>query len=380
MKKMYMLMLLALMCLMPMAISQAEEEEWQLFTTDGTYLTTISEQPETGDLYIAGDNRQYEVTQVTQGKAEAKYTGIFELPDVSWLDMDSALPVSALGERRLIALYCTHSDESYTPSDGTYSDEERGSIYEIAHALADALEEKGAETEVSDELHHPHDAGAYRRSRQTAVQLLKSGPDAIFDIHRDGIKDPDEYAVTIGSKEASKIRILVGRGNQNMESNKDFAAMVKAVADKVYPGLIKDIYMGKGAYNQDLYPRALLFECGTYTLSKERVLTSMPMLGDVVYRAMYGGIVGSAGASDAQRSSSAAVKGGASEQAAESNAGAGAGIAWVVGILVVGLVVYGFLATGSGKGMLNKVGRNVNEMTGGLVGKKPDDDNRDNTP
>ena len=96
------------------------------------------------------------------------------------------------------------------PSDGTYSDEERGSIYEIAHALADALEEKGAETEVSDELHHPHDAGAYRRSRQTAVQLLKSGPDAIFDIHRDGIKDPDEYAVTIGSKEASKIRILVG--------------------------------------------------------------------------------------------------------------------------------------------------------------------------
>ena len=34
--------------------------------------------------------------------------------------------------------------------------------------------------------------------------------------------------------------------------------------------------------------------------------------------------------------------------------------------------VYGFLATGSGKGMMHKVGRNVNEMTGGLLGKKPD--------
>ena len=373
MKKIWAVALLALACLTFTAASSAEEQEWQLFTPEGTYLTAVGEEPEIGDIYIAGDNRQYEVTQVTQGRAEAKYTGMFELPDVSWLDMASAMPVSALGDRRLLALYCTHSDESYSPSDGTYSDEERGSIYEIAHALADALEEKGAETEVSDELHHPHDAGAYRRSRQTAVQLLKSGPDAIFDIHRDGIKDPDEYAVTIGSKEASKIRILVGRGNQNMESNQDFAAMVKAVADKVYPGLIKDIYMGKGAYNQDLYPRALLFECGTYTLSKERVLTSMPMLGDVVYRAIYGGIVGSAGASDASQSSNAAaIKGGATEGAAQSDAGAGTGIAWVVGILVVGLVVYGFLATGSGKGMMHKVGRNVNEMTGGLLGKKPD--------
>lgn len=373
--KKFALAALALLCLLFAGAALAEEEEWQLYTQEGTYLTSVSEQPEPGDIYIAGDNRQYEVTQVSQGRAEAKYTGMFELPDVSWLDADSALPVSALGDRRLIALYCTHSDESYQPSDGTYSDEQRGSIYEIAHALADALEEKGAEAEVSDELHHPHDAGAYRRSRQTAVELLKSGPDAIFDIHRDGIKDPDEYAVTIGSKKASKIRILVGRGNQNMESNKDFAAMIKAVADKIYPGLIKDIYMGKGAYNQDLYPRALLFECGTYTLSKERVLTSMPMLADVVYRAMYGGIVGSAGASDASQNkgTAAAVKGGASESAAESDAGAGTGIAWAVGILVVGLVVYGFLATGSAKGAFRKVGRNLNEMTGGLVGKKPDD-------
>lgn len=363
-----------LLCVSFAAVSHAEETEWQLYSEEGTYLTTIGEEPEVGDIYISGDNRQYEVTGVSQGRAMATYTGMFPLPDVSWLEMDAALPVSALGERRLLALYCTHSDESYEPTDGTYSDEKRGSIYEIAHALADALEEKGAETEVSDELHYPHDAGAYRRSRQTAVQLLKSGPDAIFDIHRDGIKDPDEYTVTIGSKQASKIRILVGRGNQNMESNKDFAAMVKAVADKVYPGLIKDIYMGKGAYNQDLYPRALLFECGTYTLSKERVLTSMPMLGDVIYRAMYGGVVGSAGASDASQNSgrAAAVKGGASESASESDAGAGAGIAWVVGLLVVGLCVYGFLATGSGKGAMHKVGRNIHEMTGGLLGKKPD--------
>ena len=128
MRKIWAVVLLALACLTFTAASSAEEQEWQLFTPEGTYLTAVGEEPEIGDIYIAGDNRQYEVTQVTQGRAEAKYTGMFELPDVSWLDMASAMPVSALGDRRLLALYCTHSDESYSPSDGTYSDEERGSI------------------------------------------------------------------------------------------------------------------------------------------------------------------------------------------------------------------------------------------------------------
>lgn len=361
----------ALLCSLLFAAipADAEEDEWQLVTEEGIVLTSLGVQPEAGDRYISGDNQEYEVIAVEQGKAIARHLGAFALPDISWLNAETAMPVSALGDNRLLAFYCTHSDESYEPSDGVYSNDKRGSIYEVAQALADELEEDGAATVVSDALHHPHDAGAYRRSRQTAVQLLKQGPDAIFDIHRDGIKNSDEYAVMIGSKKASKIRILVGRGNQNAESNKKFAATVKAVGDKVYPGLIKDIYLGKGAYNQDLSPRALLLECGTYTLSKERVLASMPMLADTLSRAIYGGVVGSAGASDVS-----GQRPGSTEAAAQSNHGAGTGILWAAGILVVGLLVYGFVATGSGKGMLHQAGRSINQMTGGLIGKKPDDD------
>ena len=373
MKRWMALMAAALFCF-GIPAAHAEERQWDLLDEQGNLLTTLGIAPQTGDLYISGANQQYEVIQTGEGQARARYCGAFQLPDVSWLDADTALPVSALGSRRLLALYCTHSDESYEPSDGVYSNDKRGSIYEVAHALADALEEQGAEAEVSDVLHHPHDAGAYRRSRQTAVQLLKNGPDAIFDVHRDGIKNPDEYAVTIGTRKASKVRMLVGRGNQNAQSNKDFAAMVKAVGDKVYPGLIKDIYLGKGAYNQDLYPRALLFECGTYTLDKERVLTSMPMLADTVYRAIYGGIVGAAGASDVKARSAAPIKNGATEQAAASNnGGAGTGVAWVVGVLVVGVLIFGLAASGSGRGMMHRAGRTMNQMTGGLMGKKPDE-------
>ena len=360
--------------LLPMT-GVAEEDVWSIVTESGSALTQICYEPEPGDEYIAGDNKLYEIVRTQDGIAVAKENGSVDMPDVSWLDADSALPVAALRDKR-IALYCTHSDESYEPSDGTYSDEKRGSIYQVAQTLAEALEEKGVETEVSDALHHPHDAGAYRRSRQTAVQLLKAMPDALLDIHRDGIPDPDEYAATIGGKKCSKVRLLVGRGNQNMAVNKDFALKIKAVADKVYPGLIKDIYMGKGTYNQDLAPHSILLECGTYTLSKERVLTSMPMMADVLNRAMYGGVTGSAGASDVKENN--ASKGGITQghedaPAMESGKGVSSGILWIVGIALAAVIIYGLVSTGSFKGGMRKVGRNISEMTGGLVGKKPRD-------
>lgn len=357
------------------AFAMANETACIIMTEDGKTLTQVCYEPETGDEYIAGDNKLYEIVRMQDGVAVAKDKGSIELPDVSWLDADDPLPVAALGDKR-VAFYCTHSDESYEPSDGTYSDEERGSIYQVARSLADSLSEKGVETEVSNALHYPHDAGAYRRSRQTAVQLLKTMPDALIDVHRDGIPDPDEYAVNIGGKKCSKVRLLVGRGNQNKEVNKEFALKIKAVADKVYPGLIKDIYMGKGTYNQDLAPHSILLECGTYTLSKDRVLASMPMMADVLNRTMYGGITGSAGSSDAKENN--ADKGGITQgepdaAVAQGSEGVGSGVLWVAGIGVAGLIVYGVVSTGSFKGGMRKAGRNIHEMTGGLVGKKPKD-------
>lgn len=351
---------------------------WQLRTAEGTILTQICEEPEAGDQYISADNRLYEIVSVSDGTAVAEYRETVTLPAVDWLDADAALPVTALTRR--IALYCTHSDESYEPTDGYYSTDMRGSIYEVAAALAEGLEARGAQTAVADTLHHPHDAGAYRRSRQTAVQLLTAMPDCLLDIHRDGIPDPDSYAVTIGGEAVSKVRLLVGRGNQNMAVNKEFALLVKAVADRVYPGLIKDIYMGRGVYNQDLWPKSLLLECGTYTLEKERVLRSMDMMAEVLDRALYGGLLGSAGSASDVGSAPENAPGGVTmgepdlpvQEDAAADRGVGSGLLWVGAVLAVGLVGYGVLSAGSLRGGMRKAGRNLSEMTGGLIGSKPD--------
>lgn len=380
MKRILMLILLLALGWYAVRCTAAAEDAypcWEITLEDGTLLTHMAEEPAEGDQYISSDNRLYEIVSVSGSTALARQTGEVTLPDVTWLDLDDARAVSALTRR--IALYCTHSDESYEPTDGYYSTDGRGTIYDVAQTLADALAEDGTEVILADDLHHPHDAGAYRRSRQTAVRLLKeTAPDCLLDIHRDGIPDPASYAVTLGGEEASKVRILVGRGNANAEANKEFALLVKAVADRVYPGLIKDIYMGRGVFNQDLLPRSILLECGTYTLEKERVLRSMDMMADVLTRALYGGVRGSAGTvSDA--GSPAQEPGGVTmgqpdfTPAAEESSGAGKGILWAVGVLAAGLIGYAILSAGSLRGGMRKAGRNLSEMTGGLIGKKPED-------
>ena len=284
--------------------ASAEGNVYSILDSSGKHLSSVAGDCSAGDEYISGDNQHYRITTVNsiEMTAQAEHIGKAEMPDVSWLDPQESVAVSATNLKK-IALYCTHSDESYIKGDGCESIEGRGGIYDIASALRDALEDRGVTVHLNETTHLPHDAGAYRRSRQTALSLLKKMPDAIFDIHRDGIPNPDEYATNVGGTSMSKIRLLVGKSNQNKEANLSFAKRIKAVGDKVYPGLIKDIYIGKGTYNQDLSPRSVLLEFGTHTLSKERVQASIKPMSEVIYKSMYGGITGSAGSSDVSSSS-----------------------------------------------------------------------------
>ncbi|MBQ7826108.1 MAG: stage II sporulation protein P [Clostridia bacterium] len=195
---------------------------------------------------------------------------------------------------------------------------------------------------------------------------MQKRPDAIIDIHRDGIPDQSEYTCTIEGDPASQVRLLVGRSNQNSEVNRAFAKQIKAVADKKYPGLIKDIFIGKGNYNQDLSPNAILLEFGTHTLSKERALESTQLMANVVNTALYGQSTGSAKAESVKNKESASAAG------KEKNKGILTGIAGLIIAAVLGCVVYALLQTGGGKAMSTKIKRGVSEITGGMLGNKPD--------
>ena len=363
----FLMLLLALSPIAAWADEEGGEKIYQIVDSSGQTLTYYAGVPEAGDEYISGDNRHFRITRVEHDalRAQAESLGDYPMPDVSWLS-ESAQPVSS--QRRAVALYCTHSDESYKPTDGTSSDEQRGGIYDVAETFKKALEQQGITVYYSDETHFPHDAGAYRRSRATAAALVEEGVDAVMDIHRDGIPDPSEYESEVDGEDTTMVRLLVGRSNQNAEANKQFAAQIKAVADELYPGLLKDIYIGKGSYNQDLMSQAVLLEFGTYTNNKEDVLTSTGYMADVMNRTLYGGVTGATGTKTNSAQNSAG--------SAQENSGGWSGIAWLIGLFVVGALIYAFAASGRGKTALQKWKRTFQEMFGGLFGGKNKDDSQ----
>lgn len=355
------------------SVGDTAGEIYTVFTEDGATLFQIAGAVSVGDEYISAENQLYEIISVDEQHktAVARLVGAEEMPDVSWLNAEQdAVSVYAQAEKKLIALYVTHGDESYVPTDGTESEEDGGGIYDVAKQFKAELEALGITVALDTSSHLPHDGGAYRRSRQTAVRLAEKAPDALIDIHRDGIPDPDEYTHTVAGDPVAKVRLLVGRANQNSAANRSFAKQIKAVADKMYPGLIKDIFIGKGNYNQEIMPHAILLEFGTHTISKERALASTELMANVLNKTLYGDVSPSAsGGADTGGSAAARTDG-----AADSSEGAGSGVVWLLLVAGAAALAFAFLATGTGKGMSEKLKRNASELTGGLLGKRPDKD------
>lgn len=335
---------------------------YRIYDTEGNFLTSRGARVYEGDELIDADNGLYRVIAVDDEalRATAEYLGYEPENDQAAF----ALIATARAEaKKLICMYSTHSDESYEPSDGTASKHEDAGIYDVGDALKENLEDLGIEVEYSKDTFLPHDAGAYRRSRQTAEELIKLQPAALLDLHRDGIPDPDEYKTEVDGEDMTKVRFEVGRNNPNASTNRAFAKQLKATADEQYPGLVKDIYMGKGNYNQELYPKALLVELGTHTTSKEDAKKSTEVLAGVLSTTLFGEGAGSGAAGQSRRQ--------------EENSASGTGIAWIIGLAVAAAIVYALSATGSLRGMGQKLARGASEVTGGLLGRKPKDTDRE---
>lgn len=355
--------LLLLICLCPAALAEETDDAdvYTLIDLEGNHLTSRAGRMYVDDEYISSDNRLYVVVQVDDSAHTAVAALVGEEPPV---DLSKAQEVFAQASekqpRRLICIYSTHSDESYVPTDGEASLLEDAGIYDVNAAFKQELEKLGIDVVLDETSHLPHDAKAYSRSRRTAEELLKQSPDALLDIHRDGIPDKSEYETEVDGEETSKVRLLVGRSNPNANANREFAKQIKAVADEKYDGLIKDIFIGKGNYNQELYPHAILLEFGTHTLDKDLVINSTPMMADVMSTVLYGD---SAGASPTAPE----------ESESDENKAGGSGVIWLIVIAILAGLTYALLSTGTLTNLGAKLKSGFSEITGGAFGRKKKD-------
>lgn len=224
-----------------------------------------------GDEYIDEHNLRYRIEAVRGREATARFLGVEPMPVVPLGPAAAAArglagPVAAAALRRgdvTIGIYHTHNDESYVPTQGRPAVEGRGGVHQVGEALARALRAKGYKVIHDQTINLPHDNGAYRRSRRVAWNLLhKRGADVILDVHRDA--GPwNAYARKVHGKWLAQVRLVVGSPSPNQGAVLAWAKELKAIADRADPGLIKGIFIGRDAYNQDLTPRALLLEVGT---------------------------------------------------------------------------------------------------------------------
>ncbi|MDF2568864.1 MAG: stage sporulation protein, partial [Sporomusa sp.] len=232
-----------------------------------------------GDEYIGEDDMLYEITTVegTLARCRAIEKLSTQIPDNSIFVQ--APPADA--PKPKIAIYHSHTDESYIPNDGTPTQRGKGSIMVVGDAFEKKLVELGYQVDHSKTLHDPHDANAYHRSRRTAMKLLQGQPAALFDVHRDSAP-LKVYSTTINGEPVAKMLLVVGRQNQNRKTTQDYARSIKTATDAKYKGLIRGIFIAHGNYNQDLSPRALLLEVGTQYNNREAAERSIALFADVV--------------------------------------------------------------------------------------------------
>jgi len=301
-----------------------------------------------GDEFVDPENRRYRVVRVEGHTAWARLIGRVDLDAVAaafraaW-SQDLARASVATPRQfaqapagRLVALYHTHSDESYIPTSGTPSVEPHGDVYDVGAVVKERLRRGvGLRAVQSWATHLPHDGAAYARSRRTATALLRNNPDALFDLHRDAAP-LEAYATTVSGKPGAKVMIVLGRQNPNLRANEQFAFAVKSFADKHFPGFVRGIFYGDATFNQDLSPRALLFEMGSHENSQEAAERVMVNFIISVPAILYG-----------VTPQGPTAGGDAARRAAREGSGAVSAIAWIAIIVLVGGAVFLLLNEGS---------------------------------
>lgn len=289
-----------------------------------------------GDQCLTADNRRYEIIKVEGYTAHARFVGQV---DLAAYEEESGRAAAALSAAEAqdgpkVAIYHTHSDESYVPTDGKESIPGAGGVYKVGDAFAQSLKSHGIQPIHSMAKHDPHDDMAYQRSRRTVVDLLKNKPAAIFDIHRDAVP-PEVYKTTVNGQEATKVQLVVGQYGPTAKQIEDFAMHLKAASDKQHPGLVKGIFFAKGGdYNQDLNPHSMLLEIGAHTNDRPAAERGAAAFADIIP-----GVIGAG----------AAPPGGAAVPAPGRPAGiSGAvkSIGWILGLFVVGTGIYLVISAG----------------------------------
>lgn len=202
------------------------------------------------------DEEAVEEGAVIEPPASEKETGNILIPE---------------GSKPLVGIYCTHSAESYVPSQGVDKLEgKNGGVFLVAKQLKDTLEQKyGIGAVLSDTIHdYPDWSKSYANSLATLEKMKRNYPSIqlFIDVHRDALTPKDTTTTEINGQKVSKIMFIVGSDTRlphpAWKQNRDFAQNIANKMEEMYPGLLKGVRVQDGRYNQHVSTHAILLEMG----------------------------------------------------------------------------------------------------------------------
>jgi stage II sporulation protein P len=331
----------------------------------GQILLETGMSVEVDDQLISEDDKLYQVTSVEHQIAYAKFLSHENHSMQFSTDVVPATTVQAQAASKLIGVYHTHTDESYTPTDGKPSIRGNGTIMKVGEAFAEKLRSMGYTVNQDKTLHDPHDPNAYIRSRRTAMRLLSEQPAALFDIHRNSAPAA-AYKLTTDGTQVARVVLVVGRANQFLPTTHDFAKRLKAASDKLHPKLVRGIFFARGHYNQDINPRAILVEIGTEGSTLGEAERGAALFADAIPLVL-------GGAQDPTPDI-----GGTTAQASPGDDGGGSifeanspfirNLLWMIGITTISSIAYLYISSGSWHAVGQKLQQFRNLEFANLIG------------
>ncbi len=197
--------------------------------------------------------------------------------------------------RPLVAVYCTHNSEAYTPTEGLDKLEGKNAgVFQAAYSIKLKLESLGIGTILCETIHdYPSWAMSYANSLASLKELKEAYPSlqVFVDVHRD-VKPAGGTTVLKTEKgRAAKIMLVVGSDKRlehpNWRQNLAFAQKIGEKLEGMAPGILRGVRVQDGRYNQHFSPYGILLEMGSTENSLEEARFSAEIVAEVLAEAIY---------------------------------------------------------------------------------------------
>lgn len=205
-----------------------------------------------------------------------------------------------MGDGPEVLIYHTHTTEAYELLDRGFYTNERSSRSEnsaenmvrVGEEICKTLEKNGYKTIHDKTVYDTKYSGAYDRSRENVLKILKENPSVqiIIDVHRDAVYQKDgsriKTVTEINGRKAAQIMIISGceDGNvtkfPNWERNLAFALNLQKQLSKDNESLVRPLMFCGRKYNMDLMPCAVSAEFGTDANTLSEAVYSAELFGE----------------------------------------------------------------------------------------------------